>query len=319
MLGILAIVATTAVGVLFFMHFWPRVAARTLIGAARLAVGVSRKEVKVEGFRLVYLEGGQGAPLILLHGLGADKDNFLLVARSLGKRFRLIVLDLPGFGESDKPPDQSYAISEQVRRLHAFSRALGIERFHLGGNSMGGFIAAAYAAEHPEDVETLWLLAPAGVRAAKPSELLQAVVEDKEAQILAKTPKELRAAVSFVMHRPVYVPRFLAIYQAEQSSRNHALHRKIIRQVLKGAWLDELLDQRVRVPTLILWGARDRAVHVSGAEVLRGLLRNSRVVVLENVGHMPMLEAPRRSVDAYTRFLDALHEFDSVPESIRPA
>lgn len=299
---VLGAIALLILGAGLVVHIWPHAVARTLIRATRLFVGLAKKEIAVPGFRIAYLEGGRGKPLILLHGLGADKDNFLLVARDLRRQFRVIIPDLPGFGESDKPQDRSYTISEQVERIHEFSRALGIERFHLAGNSMGGFIAAAYAARYPDDLDSLWLLAPAGVRSARSSELLETIAQGDEAQILARSPQEMRAVVSFVFHRRVYLPRFLAVYQAEQSRRNFGLHKSIIKQLLKGKWLDELLHHPIQVPTLIMWGDRDRAVHVSGAEVLRGLLPNSQVAVLKDVGHIPMLEAPRRTVAEYRRF-----------------
>lgn len=293
--------AITALGALLVWLF-PIGVARALIKAARLALGLSERNARVDGFNIAYLEGGYGRPLVLLHGMGADKDNFLLIARQLKRRFRLVIPDLPGFGDSDKPADQTYTIAEQVERLHEFVRALGITRFHLGGNSMGGFIAAAYAARYPEDLESLWLLAPAGVRSAEPSELLKTIANGGDAQILARTSTELREAVSFVFHRKVHIPHFLARYQVDVSRKNYDLHSAIIPQLVQGAWLEELLEDRIEVPTLILWGDCDRAVHVSGAEILSRLLPNSKVAILKDVGHIPMLEAPNKSVAAFLSF-----------------
>src|SRR6516164_4315536 len=93
--------------------------------------GLSRKEVAIPGgLRYVYLEGGQGEPLILLHGFGANKDNFTPVARFLTPHYRVIAPDHIGFGESSHSQDADYAAPAQAARLHAFTRALGIERFH---------------------------------------------------------------------------------------------------------------------------------------------------------------------------------------------
>ena len=90
------------------------------------------------GLRYVYLEGGQGEPLLLLHGFGADKDNFVRAARFLTPHFHVIVPDQIGFGESAHPLQADYAPIAQSKRLHALMQALGIKNIHLGGSSMGG-------------------------------------------------------------------------------------------------------------------------------------------------------------------------------------
>ncbi|MCP3952871.1 MAG: alpha/beta hydrolase, partial [Desulfobacterales bacterium] len=108
-----------------------------------------------------YLEGGQGDTLLLLHGFGANKDNWTRIGKHLTPHFRVIAPDLPGFGESGKNPDGDYSISAQARFVKDFVQALGIKSFHIGGSSMGGNIAGAYASSNPETLKSLLLICDA--------------------------------------------------------------------------------------------------------------------------------------------------------------
>src|ERR1700710_1777563 len=99
----------------------------TAYAMERSRAGLVRKEIALaDGTRMVYLEGGSGAPLVLVHGFGADKDNFTRVARYLTPHYRVIVPDLVGFGESTHRADVDYHYAAQARRLHAFTQALGL-------------------------------------------------------------------------------------------------------------------------------------------------------------------------------------------------
>ena len=136
------IILLCLVGVYFL---FPGVMFDFLKTAERSAAGLKQKSVQVNGLRIEYLEGGKGDPLVLLHGFGANKDNWTRFAKHLTSHFRVIALDLPGFGESSLAPDGDYRTHVQAERLKAFIRALGIESFHLGGNSMGGNIGQSVA------------------------------------------------------------------------------------------------------------------------------------------------------------------------------
>ena len=131
----------------------------------------------VDGVDVTYTTGGAGEPLILVHGFGADKDHFTRLAGYLTPHVRVFVPDLLGFGESPRPADASYAPADQAERVRAFARALGLQRVHLGGNSMGGFIVTDYALAHPDEVASLWLLAPAGTALAFDSDLARAMAD----------------------------------------------------------------------------------------------------------------------------------------------
>ena len=156
--------------VVAFYYLFPGVVFKVLRNVERGSAGLEQRGLDVGTIHMKYLEGGQGDVLVLLHGFGGDKDNWTRVAKYLTPHFSVVMPDLPGFGDSTKDLDAQYTILAQVDRLHAFLTELGINKFHLGGNSMGGYIAGFYAAKFPREIQTLWLLAPGGVISAQPSE-----------------------------------------------------------------------------------------------------------------------------------------------------
>ena len=163
-LAALVLLLVGAAGLISAVYLAPEAATRFFIDMERSRSGLVKKEIDLPGgLHYVYLEGGHGEPLLLLHGFGANKDNFVRVARFLTPHYRVIIPDHIGFGESAHPQLADYAPPAQAERLHAFAQALGIKRLHLGGNSMGGQIALTYAAAYRQEVASLWVLDPAGV------------------------------------------------------------------------------------------------------------------------------------------------------------
>lgn len=277
-----------------------------LFDLERARSGLVRKQIDLPGgLRYVYLEGGQGEPLMLLHGFGADKDNFTRVARHLTPHYRVIVPDQIGFGESSHPPQADYTAAAQAERLHALAQALGLQRPHLAGSSMGGQIALSYAARHPAEVGSLWLLAPAGIWRAPPSELARGIAAGGRNRLLAQNADDFVKLYSFVMSDAPYMPRFMKEEMARESIAHYELHGRIFKQ-LTG---DDTLEKSVtglKLPTLIVWGERDRVLDVGGAPLLQQILPNSQLITLPGVGHLPMIERDERVAADYLRFRAAL-------------
>jgi pimeloyl-ACP methyl ester carboxylesterase len=301
---IVGIVATIVVLVVVGNTFFPEDMARFAASAERRAAGLERKEIDIPGFHLVYLDGGAGDPLVLVHGFGADKDNWTRIAKYLTPHYRVIAPDLPGFGESSKPETAHYSVRDQVQYLHAFIAALQFQNGSLGGNSMGGHIAGLYAATFPSEVKTLWLLAPAGVATADLSELGALIKSGQPNPLLAQSPQDFDKIVHFVMSDPPYIPGSIKNVLAKRAAANYPLHSRIFQELL-AAKPDDALEVSLKdnpVPTKILWGDRDRALSVSGAKILGSLLPNSSVTVMPGVGHLPMIEKPRAAAEDYLAF-----------------
>ncbi len=271
----------------------------------RSRAGLARKEIALaDGTRIVYLEGGHGAPLVLVHGFGADKDNFTRVARYLTPHYRVIALDLVGFGESTHRDDVDYHYAAQAARVHDFTQALGLARFDLGGNSMGGGIAMSLAAQHPQEVASLWLIDCAGIAAAPPSELARIVTTTGANPLIIAKESDFPAFLKFVMSDPPYIPGPVMNVMARERMANEPLERQVFLQIATDS-----VDAAVKglaTPTLIVWGDEDRALAAGTVPVLQALLPNAQAVVMPHVGHAPMIERPQQSADDYLRFRDGL-------------
>jgi pimeloyl-ACP methyl ester carboxylesterase len=298
------VVAVLAVGLVYLA---PEKVTRWAIDSERKRAGLTRKEIDLPGgLRYVYLEGGRGEPMLLLHGFGANKDNFTRVARHLTPHYRVIVPDHIGFGESAHPADVDYGPAAQAERLRTFAHALGVQRLHLGGNSMGGQIALTFASLHPEEVKSLWLLDAAGVWSAPESELRRVIRETGENPLVARNEKEFRQLVAFVMSDPPYVPGPVIDVIAQERIRNVALEQRIFAQIAADSIEARIKD--LATPALIVWGAEDRAVNVATAGVLHKLLPRSQVIVMQGVGHLPMMERPGDTARDYLQFLAAVRD-----------
>ncbi|HZX27417.1 MAG TPA: alpha/beta hydrolase, partial [Telluria sp.] len=256
---------------------------------------------RVDGFDMPYLEGGQGAPLLLLHGFAGDKDNFTRVARYLTRHYRVLIPDLPGFGDAGRDPEGKYHMAEQARRLAQFLDQLGIGRVHLGGNSMGGFIAAQFAGLYPERVASVWLLDAAGTEASYDNALLRHYDATGEMPLLIRHEREFDYLLDKTTHRRPFLPRFIRRVLGRRGAADFPLHTEIMKQV----HASPLLETQYRTlphPALIVWGERDEILSPGGAEAFHKLFPNSTVRMMSDIGHLPMAEAPRQAAADYLHF-----------------
>lgn len=289
---------------IYFYTTAPERAVRAALAYERRLAGLELESAALpEGMQYAYLEGGKGEPLLLLHGFGANKDHFVRIARHLTPRFRVIVPDHIGFGESSRPPQADYAPTAQVERLRRLMRHLGVTRVHLGGSSMGGQIALTYAALYPKEVASLWLLSPAGVWSAPPSEVARRIARG-ENPMLVQDEDDFARLVELVMAKPPAIPRpFLDVW-AQDRIRNYPLEERIFKQIAADS-----VEARIRgldIPALVVWGQQDRVLHPGSAGILQMLLIKSEVVMMPGVGHVPAVEAPEEAAAEYLRFRAAL-------------
>ncbi len=272
----------------------------------RFRGGMRQKSIKVGDNIWPYLEGGRhdGVPMVLLHGFGGDKDNWSIYAPHITKYHRLIAPDLPGFGENDRSLDRDYDIASQVHRLSAFLDAMNIPQCHIGGNSMGGFIALQFVMEYPDKVSSLTLFNNAGVIGADKSELAIAAEKGENSLALADLA-DVDRLMAFISYKPVPMPKnFKKIFFAEAEAHRDLLD-KIFWQIA-GAGINHPLNDRlaeIAAPTLIIWGRHDRLIDVSCVSVLEEEIRNSESIILEETGHVPMIEKPKETAARHLAFL----------------
>jgi pimeloyl-ACP methyl ester carboxylesterase len=280
---------------------------RSAIEVVRWWGGLERHEVRVGEHLWRYVEGGSGETILFIHGFGGDKDHWGTFVTAFSRNYRVIAPDLPGFGESGHIPSASYDIPSQAGRLHAFVKRLQLPRVHLMGVSMGGYIAAYYAAEHPDQVKSLALMGALGVHSPISSHVRERYDRDGRILVLYRTVNEFEDMMSVVFHRPPWLPGPVKAYFAERGAGHYTFHVKILRDMSKaGMGLLEGRLARIKARTLIIWGAEDRVVHLSCVERFERGLRDYRTVVLEACGHVPYAEKPRETAMVYRDFLAGL-------------
>lgn len=277
------------------------------IDGQRKDANVTIKSVNIPDFKIVYAEGGTGDTIIMLHGFGVNKDRWLSFAKLLTPNYRVIILDIPGFGESSKPEDKNYNIMSQVERLNFFAKELKLTKFHLVGNSMGGDIAGNYAATYPEMVKTLALLDALGVKTPIKSELTL-LMEKGENPFYVKDVNSLDKYLEFMFVKPPQFPNFIKKYAAKQALKDTPLNEKIYKDMQTDMFVLESKLNKITAPTLIVWGDTDRVIHISSVPIFKKGIKNSKSVIIKECGHAPMLEKPEETAAIYQDFLKGKDE-----------
>jgi pimeloyl-ACP methyl ester carboxylesterase len=247
---------------------------------------------------------GSGPPVLLVHGLGGSWQNWLLNILPLADVHRVLAVDLPGFGASPLPAGE-ITMTGYARTLERLATAVGIDGpLAAVGNSMGGLVAAELALVAPARVERLVLVSSAGLTTAelrgdpvfatmRRARRLVTFIGGWTAahsDALARRPRLRRALAGMVVAHPERLPAPLLAEQIRGSGKPGFFGA--MEAILAYPLRDRLSD--IVCPTLIVWGDRDRLVPVGDADEFERLIGHARKVVYEDVGHMPMLEAPER-------------------------
>ncbi|OZC04165.1 alpha/beta fold hydrolase [Rubricoccus marinus] len=290
-------------------------AVRRARASTRASAGLSRRSLTLpDGREIVYLDGSRDElesrpPALFIHGIGASKDHWPPLAKPLAERLRVIAPDLPGFGESDRSPEGDYSMAAQGETVIAIADALGLDRFHLVGQSMGGRVVAETAARHAGRLFSLWMIAPAGAMGEEQSEMIEGLLAGEGIPLFGRTPEEYMETVAFTMSRPPRIPSLALRVLAAENAADYDLNREIFARMSTGFAVgpstEDLLDG-VDVPTLITWGEEDRVLHPSGAGSIAARMPRATVHHMPETGHIPMFEAPGDAAARYLEFLDAL-------------
>jgi pimeloyl-ACP methyl ester carboxylesterase len=251
-------------------------------------------------------------PALYVHGLGGASTNFTDLADLLSPWLAGQAIDLPGFGRSGPPADDDYTIAGRSRLVIDYLERSGRGPVHLVGNSMGGAISIQVADRRPDLVRTLTLISPAvpDLRLRRGSDallplLLVPGIGSRMLTRVENVPPERRAqaVIDLCFAHPERVPpNRLAEAAAEVAVRRDYAwagdafmrsFRGLVRSYLvtgrRSAW--QALA-RIDLPALVVWGERDRLVHVSNAAKVAAMLPDSRLLVLPEVGHTAQLEDP---------------------------
>jgi pimeloyl-ACP methyl ester carboxylesterase len=233
---------------------------RIAIDSGRRHCNLTKQTIPVgEHLKMAYLVNllPRGHTLVLVHGFGVQKEVWLPFVSALQGRYRLVIPDLIGDGESSRPERLDYSIEAQARRIHALVEKLHVPHPVLVGNSMGGAIALAYAARYP--TEGLVLIDPLGFEVERSYLQKLGISKAKEVFLHMCRREDVERFVRMVYDRPPYIPAMLLDYMARTKCRHSRLDAYKSRSLYRsdGHWVfaDKLsgMARRVRVPTLILW------------------------------------------------------------------
>jgi len=262
------------------------------------------------GYDVAYLESASAsaaaetAPLVFLHGLGASKDQWGAAIYALAKDHRCLFLDLPGEGESTFDENLDYAPVHQVQRIQAFLDALGLVRVVLVGASVGGCIAALFAADHPERVERLITMAPAGVAAEHMSAALRDFLDSGRHPFGYRDVQEMYCFWGLVFAKAPKVPGFIARALARKGRDRYPLINKIVHDfAAAGVYPLQARLAEVRAATLVIWGEHDRIFDVSGVAAMVQALDDVQTCVIPGVGHVPYIEGDSDTLATIRAFL----------------
>ena len=267
----------------------------------------SPQSIEVDGLKVHYKETGpQDAPaLLLLHGFGSSLQAWDVWSLKLEQKYRVIRLDLPGFGLTGASPSDDYSEEKDLAILAHFADKLGLEKFSVVGHSMGGKMAWSLAASQPERVQALVLMAPDGF---------------PETNDIGTKPYAVPAIMGLIKY---VLPKYLVRKSiepafAEADALNDALVNRYYDMLrapgVRGAILERSNQtiysdpvprlKAIKAPTLLIWGEQDQMIPSSNAQSYANVLSNSTTVLVPILGHLLQEEQPEKGLAAVTQFLD---------------
>ncbi len=264
------------------------------------------KYIEVDGMNVHYQRVGQGHPLVLLHGFSGQVWNWRNWLPHLQADFEVIAMDLPGFGLTGPHPKGIYSTDMSIDFLDKFLTKIGVDTFHLAGNSMGGGIAWQYTLEHPDKVKKLILIDASGY----PKKSSKTIAGFKVLQYPIFNPLITKITPRSIIKKSLegtYVDQSFAA-EKEVDLYMDMIRRAGNRQVL----IDRMktprtskthLIKNIKNPTLIMWGDKDIIIPVDNAYKFEKDIAGSEVIIYENVGHLPMDEVGEQSAADAKRFL----------------
>ncbi|PQJ80560.1 alpha/beta fold hydrolase [Polaribacter porphyrae] len=267
------------------------------------------KFIEIDGMQVHYRDEGKGFPIILIHGTASSLHTWDAWTTELTKTNRIIRMDLPAFGLTGPNTTADYSIKSYTNFLHQFLEKVKVDKFHLAGNSLGGNIAWNYAAEYPNKVEKLILVDASGLPTNKPQ---PAVFK------MAKTP--ILSDLFLYVTPKFFIKKNMKEVYADDSKITDDLinryHKMALRVGNRQAFIDRArMDfkmgskanleklKSVKTLTLLLWGAQDSWIPLDNGIRMDSVMQNSKLVVLENSGHVPMEENPEESLQLLLEFL----------------
>ncbi len=263
---------------------------------------------RVDNLNIHLLSAGQGTPVVLIHGFMGMAFDWRCSIPELGKRFSVYAMDLPGFGLSDKPLNFDYSSKGYAEFIGSFLDFFNIRRTVLVGNSMGGQIALMACLKYPDRVSALVLIDSGGY----PQSVEFLFFKMLQVPVIGETSMALldRNIIRIMLRKGIYyddsqatdeiVNAYSAVYHTINARKTPP---RVMRSIMRDeAYIASRLNE-IKCRTLIIWGAEDKVIASSRAEMFHHDIRQSSVLTVREAGHMPQVEKPEIVNEAIIRFL----------------
>lgn len=292
------------------LWLWARRKARAFEDRDALLEPAPGKRIEIDGASLCYEEHGAGPALVLIHGLGASTYTWRYNIDGLARDFRVVAVDLLGFGHSQRLADADYSLTGHARRLALLLERLGIDQAVIVGHSLGGLVALHFAERYPQRVRGLVLVAPATPREAQMLAWARYVAALRPFfYAFGYQSRAVRRRVLATLYADPAVVSDEVVEQYLGLARFKG-HQEALARLIRGVARDPALDlTRFAVPVLLLWGERDRLVPPQRARWLLARLPAARFVKVPRAGHM----LPEEQPDEFNRLVAAFAAREAAP------
>ena len=261
-----------------------------------------------DNISLFYREAGQGTPLVMLHGFGADSYSFSRLIPKLAKKYHIYALDLKGFGKSPKPPDRHYSVYDQAVLVERFLKRHHLHRVILLGHSYGGGVALSLALMDPGRIKQLVLIDSASYAQQLPKLIrwLRIPILGKLLFYLVPASVEVRASYRYAFYDPDKIPEDIVREYAANLYLPNA--RSAYLQAVETMVPEDIGKiakqyRTIHIPTLIIWGENDIVIRKEKAFRLHRDLPDSRLFIIPRCGHIPHEEKPEEVLKILEKFM----------------
>lgn len=262
--------------------------------------------IEIEGMKVHYRDEGQGDVIVLLHGTGASLHTWDAWTKILKENYRVIRMDLPGFGLTGPHSSADYSIDGYTKFILDFTTKIGIQDFYIAGNSLGGSITWNFALNYPNKIKKMVLLDASGYPSNKGASWIFKA---------ARTPV-INTVLKYITPEMVIRKNLEQVYFDDEKVTDKLVkryHELSLRKGNRQAFIDRAnttpidnssLIKNLKIETLILWGAEDLWIPTEMAHKFHKDIANSTLVVMKETGHLPMEERPEKSVAIIEQFLE---------------
>ena len=277
---------------------------KTFNDLAPLYVNSNSKFMELDSRKIHFRDEGNGYPIILLHGTGSSLHTWDSWTKELLKTHRVIRIDLPGFGLTGQDSLKRYSSMDYVNLLNDFLNKLSINEFHLAGNSLGGLVSWLYASEYDDKVNKLILLSPSGhsfdsvpfvIQLARTPIINNLLRHFTPKAFIEENLKEVYFDNSLINQDIIDRYHDLTLFEGNRSA---FIDRANIKRIDYSSQM-----KYINTPTLILWGENDYWIPVGNAEKFKNAIKNSKVLIMPETGHIPMEERPIESLNIVLNFI----------------